>query len=414
MEKTDFRAHADRILNAAIGACLPDEAVKKALEQLPQVAGRILLVAIGKAAWRMAAAAQQVLGERLDGGIVITKYKHSEGDLQGLEICEAGHPVPDENTLRATERALELTRGLSADDLVLFLVSGGGSALFESVDCPLSALGDLTAQLLASGASIEEINTVRKHLSNVKGGKFAAHCAPARVFAVLLSDVLGDRADVIASGPSVADASTVEQTLAIVQKYGLRVSEQVRGLLERETPKRVENATYFIGGSVRELCLSAVREAEKLGYRTTLLTDCLSCEASEAGRFLASIAVSHRDSADALAFVAGGETVVHLRGKGLGGRNQELALAASVGIEGISSVAVFSVGSDGTDGPTDAAGGFVDGDTVRLLREREISAFDMLADNDAYHALEASGGLIVTGPTGTNVNDVAVVLIRSR
>lgn len=411
MEKPDFRAHADRILKAAIAACLPDEAVKKALRQLPQSTGRILLVAIGKAAWRMASAAQAVLGERLDGGIVITKYKHSEGALQKIEIFEAGHPVPDENTLRATERALELTRGLSGDDLVLFLVSGGGSALFESVDCPLSALGDLTAQLLASGASIEEINTVRKHLSNVKGGKFAAHCAPARVFAIMLSDVLGDRADVIASGPSVADASTVEETLEIVKKYDLQVSDEVMQLLQRETPKCVENATYCIGGSVRELCRAAACEAERLGYTSTVLTDCLACEASDAGRFLSSVAATHKDSKIPKAFIAGGETVVHLRGKGLGGRNQELALAAAEGIGEISSVAVFSVGSDGTDGPTDAAGGFVDGDTVHRLQEMGISLSDALANNDAYHALEASGGLIVTGPTGTNVNDVAVVLI---
>lgn len=408
-----FRADAEQILTAAIRACLPDEAVKKAVRNMPPYTGKLILVAIGKAAWRMASAARETLGERIVGGIVITKYQHSEGALAGLEIYEAGHPVPDENTLRATERALALTEGLSEDDLVLFLVSGGGSALFESVDVPLTELSDLTAQLLASGASIEEINTVRKHLSNVKGGKFAAHCAPAHVFTVMLSDVLGDRTDVIASGPSVADTSTVEQTLEIVQKYGLRISERVLSCIKKETPKRVENASYFIGGSVRELCLHAASAARELGYRTQLLSDCISCEASEAGRFLASVAYTHRNTDEPLAFIVGGETVVHLRGNGKGGRNQELALAAAEGISGLQSCCVFSVGSDGTDGPTDAAGGYVDGNTVDALREKGLDYAALLANNDAYRALEAVDGLLVTGPTGTNVNDVAVVLIRN-
>ena len=186
MKNEMLAVHAKQIYTSAIQACLPDEAVKKALQNLPTVKGRLLLVAIGKAAWKMADAASRVLGDRIDRGIVITKYQHSEGAISNFEIYEAGHPVPDESTLRATERALAMTQGLRVEDMILFLVSGGGSSLFESVDCTLSELSDLTSQLLASGASIEEINTVRKHISNVKGGRFAAHCAPAHVFTVML------------------------------------------------------------------------------------------------------------------------------------------------------------------------------------------------------------------------------------
>ena len=409
-----LRAHAARIYTSAVRACLPDEAVAKALQELPKIRGRLFLLAIGKAAWQMAYAALQILGELVQSGMVITKYGHSKGPLPRVEIYEAGHPVPDENTLRATARALERTQDLTADDLVLFLVSGGGSALFESVDCDLAELMALNADLLASGASIEEINVVRKHLSNIKGGRFAMHCAPAHVFTVLLSDVLGDRLDTIASGPSVADSSTVEQAQAVLQKYAISCSSAVQVLLSRETPKRVENATYFVGGSVRELCCHAVQEAQACGYTACLLTDALTCEASEAGRFLASIAKTHQNTASPLAFVAGGETVVHLKGKGRGGRNQELALAAAKEIDGIANVAIFSVGSDGTDGPTDAAGGYVDGTSAGALRTVGVDLARALEQNDSYPALAACNGLVFLGATGTNVNDVAVVLIQPK
>ncbi|MBQ8416150.1 MAG: glycerate kinase [Clostridia bacterium] len=407
-----LRKEAEQIWTAAIQACLPDEAVCTALERLPEVKGRIYLVAIGKAGWKMADTACRLLGDRLFSGIVITKYDHAKGELPRIKTYEAGHPVPDQNTLTATEQVLSMTKDLTADDLVLFLVSGGGSALFESVDCTPEDLQRLTKACLASGASIDEINIVRKHLSRVKGGKFALHCAPAKVFTVLLSDVLGDRPDTIASGPSVPDLSTVEQALSIVQKYGLPLSEQMRSALSEETPKELSNASYFIGGSVRELCRHAAKAAETLGYRPVLLTDHLTCEAREAGAFLASIARTHQDAPSSLAFIAGGETVVHLRGKGLGGRNQELALAAASDLEGLKDTAIFSVGSDGTDGPTDAAGGYVDETTAPHLRSQGVQIPDVLANNDAYHALAKCDSLIFTGATGTNVNDVAVLLIK--
>ena len=277
---------------------------------------------------------------------------------------------------------------------------------------PGEELQDITRQLLACGADIVEMNTIRKRLSGVKGGKFAKACAPAKVFAIVLSDILGDPLDMIASGPAYPDSSTCEDAKAIAKKYGLKLSEKAQVLLGEETPKELDNVTTLITGSVRELCAAAAKKCEELGYEPVLLTDQLSCEAREAGSFLGSILRTHAGSGRKLAFIAGGETVVHLTGKGLGGRNQELALAAAPMIAGIDGAAVFSVGSDGTDGPTDAAGGYVDSQTDAALRAQGLLAADVLKDNDAYHALKAVDGLIMTGPTGTNVNDVAVALLR--
>jgi hydroxypyruvate reductase len=231
------------------------------------------------------------------------------------------------------------------------------------------------------------------------------------VLSIVLSDILGDPLDMIASGPACPDSSTCAQAVAIARKYGLSLSDKAWALLEQETPKALNNVTTFINGSVRELCAAAAAVCKELGYEPVLLTDQLSCQAKEAGSFLASILKSHVNSGKKLAFLAGGETVVQLTGTGKGGRNQELALSAAAGIAGIPHCAVFSVGSDGTDGPTDAAGGYVDGDTAAALKQLGIDIYDTLRSNDAYHALEACGGLIVTGPTGTNVNDVAVALL---
>ena len=255
------------------------------------------------------------------------------------------------------------------------------------------------------------MNTIRKRLSSVKGGKFAEAC-PAKISAIVLSDILGDPLDMIASGPAAPDMSTCEQAKSIVTKYGLSLSEAAKALLNIETPKRLDNVDSHIVGSVRSLCESAARTAEKMGFEPVVLTDQLCCEARDAGSFLASIARTHAAEGRSLAYIAGGETVVHLTGKGLGGRNQEIALAAAAGISGLDNVLVFSLGSDGTDGPTDAAGGIVDGCTAARLAEQGISIDQVLADNDAYHALGKADGLLMTGPTGTNVNDVAVVLIQ--
>ena len=404
-----LRQDADAIIRAAIAAVLPDEAVRRALKGR-HFPGRVLLVAAGKAAWQMARAAVEALGP-VDAGVVVTKYGHVQGQLPGVACYEAGHPVPDENSFRATQAALDLVAGAKETDTVLFLLSGGGSALFEKPLIPGGELQDITQQLLACGADIVEMNTIRKRLSAVKGGRFALACAPARVYSIVLSDILGDPLDMIASGPAVPDRSTCAQAQAIAETYGLRLSGAARACLQQETPKALDNVETHITGSVRELCAAAAVACGQLGYQPVLLTDHLDCEAREAGRFLADIARTHAGRGQATAYLAGGETVVRLTGHGLGGRNQELALAAAPGLAGLPA-AVFSVGSDGTDGPTDAAGGYVDGDTAAALAARGLDAGAALADNDAYHALQAVDGLIVTGPTGTNVNDVAVVLVR--
>ena len=404
-----LRQDAEAIIRAAIAAVLPDEAVRRALKGR-HFPGRVLLVAAGKAAWQMARAAVEALG-LVDAGVVVTKYGHVQGQLPGVICYEAGHPVPDENSFRATQAALDLVAGAKETDTVLFLLSGGGSALFEKPLIPGGELQDITQQLLACGADIVEMNTIRKRLSAVKGGRFALACAPARVYSIVLSDILGDPLDMIASGPAVPDRSTCAQAQAIAETYGLRLSGAARACLQQETPKALDNVETHITGSVRELCAAAAAACGQLGYKPVLLTDHLDCEAREAGRFLADIARTHAGRGQATAYLAGGETVVRLTGHGLGGRNQELALAAAPGLAGLPA-AVFSVGSDGTDGPTDAAGGYVDGDTAAALAARGLDAGAVLADNDAYHALQAVDGLIVTGPTGTNVNDVAVVLVR--
>ena len=409
MDKT-LRAHADAVVAASIKAVQPDEAVSRALagQRFP---GKVVLVAAGKAAWQMAKAAYDCLGDRIENGVVVTKYDHVMGPIANFACCEAGHPVPDENSFAGTQKALDLVTGLQPEDTVLFLLSGGGSALFEKPLVSGAVLQDITSQLLACGADIVEINTIRKRLSAVKGGRFAQCCMPAQVFSIVLSDILGDPLDMIASGPAVPDTSTCEQAVAIAEKYNLKLTEEAWTLLRQETPKELTNVTTQINGSVRELCSAAATVCRELGYEPVLLTDQLTCQAKEAGSFLASVLKTHAGDGKKWAFIAGGETVVHLTGHGKGGRNQELALSAAAGIAGIPGAAVFSVGSDGTDGPTDAAGGYTDYETAAELKAHGLDIYAVLQDNDAYHALEKVGGLIITGPTGTNVNDVAVALL---
>ena len=406
--KQTLRQQAQRIISASISAVVPDEAVLRALKGIA-FSGKVILVAVGKAAWQMAKTARDCLGSRISDGIVITKYGHVKSPLEGIRCMEAGHPVPDENSFRGTEAALELVKNLTEQDAVLFLLSGGGSALFEKPLISAEELQSITSQLLRSGADIVEINTVRKRLSGVKGGRFAQACFPARVYGIVLSDIIGDPLDMIASGPAAPDSSTCAQALEIAEKYGLILSDDARQCLCRETPKVLSNVRCCVSGSVRELCQAAAAAAQELGYEPRILTDRLDCQAKEAGRMLGDLAREH--AGKKLALIAGGETVVKVTGTGKGGRNQELALAAAEIIDGMENVCIFSVGSDGTDGPTDAAGGFVDGTTAGLLREAGLTVSGILEDNDAYHALEKTGGLIITGPTGTNVNDVAVVLL---
>lgn len=407
-----LREDAAYIMQQAITASLPDAAVAKALEHKEFGSGKVVLVAIGKAAWQMAKTAQEILKDRITDGIVITKHDYSQGPLGKLEIWEAGHPVPDNNSLLATQRAIELVSNLSAEDTVLFLISGGGSALFEKPLISLKELQDITSDLLASGADIVAMNTVRKRLSTVKGGKFAKLCAPAKVYAIVLSDIIGDPLDMIASGPAYPDTSTSEQAMKIIEQYKIILPEDAEKALQQETPKVLDNVETVITGSVTELAAAGKKAAEERGYRTVLLTTSLNCEAKEAGAFLAAIGRTYAGKGEKLAVLAGGETIVHLHGRGKGGRNQEMALSAADGIAGLPGTAVFSFGSDGSDGPTDAAGGFVDGTTKAALEAQGIAISDVLADNDAYHALGKVDGLLKTGATGTNVNDLSVLLIE--
>ena len=409
-----MREHAKYIYENAIKDNLPDAAVKNALEGMPKYSGRLILVSIGKAGYQMAKTASSYFGEKIDSGIVITKYGHSGEPLTNIELCEASHPVLDENTVLSTRKALKLTEKLTKDDLVLFLVSGGGSALFEDISCPLEKMQRLTSELLRCGASIEEINTVRKHISNVKGGKFAEHCYPATVYGIVLSDVIGNRLDMIASGPACADMTTVEESFSIIKKYGVYVDEEMKSLIGRETPKKIDNAIHSVSGSVSYLAKSAEKYAKELGYEAMILRDDEQGEAKDVGNELGNLAKKYANTDTPKAFIIGGETVVNVKGNGKGGRNQELALSAATVIDGLSDVCVFSVGSDGTDGPTDAAGGYADGKTASKIKKCGKTANEYLENNDAYNALMLSGGLIFTGPTGTNVNDVAVILVRKK
>ncbi len=407
-----LRNDAQKIIDAAINAALPHTAVQKALADIDFSGGKLILISMGKAAWSMAKAASDILGDKIDEGVVVTKYEHSEGDLPNIRIFEAGHPVPDENSFKATREAMELVSDLSEQDKVLFLISGGGSALFEDPLIPQDELENITEQLLSSGANIIEMNTIRKRLSSVKGGKFAELCEPAHVYSVILSDIIGDPLDMIASGPAYPDSSTSEQANAIVKKYNIKLSKEAKDLLNQETPKTLNNVTTKVTGSVTQLCVAAEKKCKELGYNPTTLTASLSCEAREAGSFLASIGEYHNDSKESLAFIVGGETIVHLKGKGLGGRNQEIALGAAEQLAKLDDVAIFSIGSDGTDGPTDAAGGYVDNNTKSILEDKNVDIYEVLDNNDAYNGLKACDGLIITGPTGTNVNDLSVLLIK--
>ena len=405
-----LREDANEIIRRAIDSALPHNAVRAALcDYKPD--GNIYVVAVGKAAWAMAETAADVLGERIKTGIVITKRGYSKGNIAGFDIYEAGHPVPDADTYTATQAVIDLVEPLGSGDNVVFLLSGGGSALFEKPLIPVEDMERLTRELLASGADIVEINTLRKRFSAVKGGRFAKLCSPAKIYSIVLSDVIGDRLDMIASGPAVPDSSTADEAKSIAARYKLTLTERMKSLLDTETPKVLDNVETRITGSVAQLCLSAEKTCAKLGYKPITLTASLSCTARDAGVFLANIAQKYTGSGERLAFIAGGETVVYLTGSGMGGRNQEIALAAAEGIAGLENVCVFSVGSDGTDGPTDAAGGYADGHTKQILKNQGVDIYETLQNNDAYHALEKSGGLIKTGATGTNVNDLSVLLI---
>lgn len=415
--KIEYR-DAETIIHKAIKDVLPDKAVRTVLKDRKNMEN-VYVVAVGKAAWEMANTCREILDGNIKKGIILTKYGHARQELECFEVIEAGHPIPDDNSIMGTKKIIDMVKGLTEKDNIIFLLSGGGSSLFEKPvpGITLEDIQEVTQQCLKCGASITEINTIRKRLSDVKGGKFAAYCAPAKIYAIVLSDILGDKLDMIASGPAYADSSTCDEAFMIIKKYDLKLKEHILAALKTETPKCVSNVETYLTGSVSEFCRAAAKYAEKLGYKSYILADSLDCEAREAGKFIASIARTVMEKQDysikpPCAIIVGGETVVKVSGQGKGGRNQEIALSAAQGIRNLKNVIVFSISSDGTDGPTDAAGGIVNGKTVEELENLGINCEEILKNNDSYHALEKVGGLIRTGATGTNVNDIAVILCK--
>ncbi len=407
-----LREDAQCVISAALAAAQPEKLVPRGLGRLRLYGGRLKVIAVGKAAWGMAKAVSDTLGNQINQGLVITQYGNSRGPLPYFTVMEAGHPIPDENSVRATDAAIAMVQGLHVEDTVLMLISGGGSSLFERPLIPLPYFATATSALFHCGASITEMNVIRRRLSAVKGGRFAQLCAPAHVVGLLLSDVLGDAPETIASGPISPDPVTAVEAERTLNRLFPDAPDVFRTLMRRETPKNLPNAETYVIGNVEVLVRTAAHTLRHLGYDTVILTDRLACEAREAGRFLGSIAQTHQGETRSVAYLVGGETVVHVNGQGLGGRNQELALASAPILEGLKDTALFSIGSDGQDGPTDAAGGYVDQRTAGRLRAAEVDVNAALDENDSYTALDAAGGLIVTGPTGTNLNDIAAVMIR--
>lgn len=416
------REQAEEIIRAVLAASDPAHAVSRAVAALPPCNGRTLLLAVGKAAPVMAAAALAVPGFAPERTLVITKYGHGrtavlsqlpEGRQSSFRILEAGHPVPDANSYAAADEAVAMLSGLAPADRVVLLLSGGGSALLEKPLLPEEEMGEINRQLLACGAPIEEVNTIRKRLSAVKGGRLAQLCAPAQIHTIALSDVLGDAPHSIASGPAVPDPTTCADALRIVRERCLRLSPEARALLACETPKKLPNAQVQVVGGMSIARRAAARACAALGCRTLLFLPALTAEASAVGRFFGCLARKARREGRRLALAAGGETVVTLgKAHGLGGRNQEAALAAATVLDGMTDTCFFSLGTDGTDGPTDAAGGYADGKTARAIAAAgHTTAREAMRAHDAYPALQSCGGLLHTGPTGTNVNDVCCLLV---
>lgn len=420
----------------ALQAVLPYEKVKERCRDIllsyeQGKFNRLIVIGFGKAACPMAKAMEDFSLDLLGTGIVITKYNHcNKYNLEKIKVFEAAHPVPDENGLKGTDAIIRLLKSADEYTLVVCLISGGGSALLIS---PYEGVGlndkqKITELLLKAGANIQELNTVRKHISRVKGGRFAEIAYPARIISLILSDVIGDRLDVIASGPTSPDETTFQDALSVLEKYNLTkiasspiidmIQKGMHGLIS-ETPKkgnpifkRVEN--IIIGSNTIALA-AAKKKAEELGFDAEIVSAEITGEAKEVGKWLAKKAIevkNKKSSGRSVCLISGGETTVTVKGDGLGGRNMELALSFALEIEGIDGITLLSAGTDGTDGPTDAAGAIVNGETIRKAKFLGIDAEEYLKNNDSYHFFERIECLFVTGPTGTNVMDIQIVVIE--
>ena len=421
------RKHALQIFRAALAAADPREAVLRHLKFDGRILtaaqrkyaverfDRIQVIGAGKAAASMAQAVERLLGRRISGGWINVKDGHT-APLRRIHQQECGHPVPDKRGVEGARRMEEIAREAGPRDLLICVISGGASALTPAPVPPmtLAEKQELTKKLLASGATIHEINTVRKHLSSFKGGQLAKLAYPATTIALILSDVIGDDLDVIGSGPTVGDRATVGDARAVLAKYAIAQSVEFH-----ETPKpgdpAFENVQNIIVGSNEQAIDAAARQAKALGYRTMVLSTRIEGETREVALVHAAIAkeilATSRPLHPPACVLSGGETTVTIRGHGLGGRNQEFVLAAAIALEDAGDVTVLSAGTDGTDGPTDAAGAIADSSTVSRARAQGLDAAAFLASNDSYHFFEKIEGLVKTGPTGTNVMDVRVVLV---
>jgi glycerate 2-kinase len=429
------RLLAENIFFAAVGETDPFRAVQRHADELRGLYReggftRLVAVGFGKAAFPMARAVEETLGDLLDAGVIITRYGHASGALQKFRIFEAGHPVPDANGEQGTREAIRLIEGATERTLVVMLISGGGSALlvFPCEGILLEEKRELTSLLLRAGADIGELNTVRKHLSRVKGGRLAELAFPATVASLILSDVIGNRLDVIASGPTAPDPTTYSDALGVLEKFRLldRAPPAIVAYLEKgeqgllaETPKPgspvFRQVTNTVIASNRMALEAARRTAKEAGLAAEIIAAPVTGEAREAGAWLARKAlIAKRQKRDGtpVCLISGGETTVTVTGSGTGGRSMELALAFAREIEGVAGITLLSAGTDGTDGPTDAAGAIVDGMTVTKGREAGADPGDYLRDNDSYHYFTRCGGLFKTGPTGTNVMDLQIVVIE--
>ncbi len=435
------RERALAVLSAALEAVDPVKAIKRQVSlsddslhigQRVYDLGRyrnIYVIGGGKAGGSMAQAIEEILGQRVTAGLVNVKYGYG-AETEIVRLNEAGHPIPDAAGMAGTKQMAELARKATDEDLVICLISGGGSALMplpvEGIT--LADVKSLTDALLRCGATINEINAVRKHLSQIKGGNLARLAHPAEIVSLILSDVVGSPLDVIASGPTVPDTTTFADAYGVIEKYGL-LEELPRPIVERlrrgkegvipETPK--EGTEYFtrtynlIIASNEVAAEAATTRAEELGFHTLLLSTFVEGEAREVAKVFAAVAKEIINSGRPLprpaCVVAGGETTVTVRGSGLGGRNQEMALSAALEIAGLEDVMIIPLASDGTDGPTDAAGAIADGSTLRRAQEAGLSATQYLANNDSYHFFQQLGDLLITGPTNTNVNDLTFTFV---
>jgi glycerate 2-kinase len=431
-----LRSDALRIFYSALKASDPKEAVLRHVRVSDGVlfAGKrryrleafrnIYLTGAGKASARMAVAVERLLGKRITGGLLNVKHGHV-AKLRRIRLNECGHPVPDEAGVQGAQEIGNIAAKAGEDDLLICLISGGGSALlpFPAQPVTLAEKQDTTQLLLRSGANIHEINTVRKHISSIKGGQLAALAWPAQVLSLILSDVIGDDLDVIGSGPTAPDSSTFLDALAVLEKFGLTnlvpppVSERIRAGVAGEipeTPKSLERVQNLIVGSNQLALDAAAGAARGLGYRPLILSSFIEGETRDVAKVHAAIAKevlsSGRPVKRPACVISGGETTVTIKGNGLGGRNQEFALAAAMDIAAISGVLMLSGGTDGSDGPTNAAGALCDGTTIARAEKLGLNAADFLARNDSYHFFEPLGDLIKTGPTGTNVMDVRLAL----